>query len=191
MRFEPTKSLPPHLKSETRTKLIAANKFFDLIQELQLHLHDEMLIAQTIYEWWANKRRRSCLCYFVRDKAWLNTRNIQTSGPAAKLDDQHIGPYRVAWVFPKNPLTVQLDLPESLKILLVFHVSLLQHEANNLLPRQHQGPRKTVIVSDGAKKLNVNRILSLKYDRRLKPPLLRYFVDWEGDHPSWEPFYLC
>ncbi len=121
----------------------------------------------------------------MRDKAWLNTRNIQTSGPAARLDDQHIGPYRVAWVFPKNPLMVQLDLTESLKILLVFHVSLLQHEANNLLPRQHQGPRKTVIVSDGAKKLNVNRILSLKYDRRLKPPLLRYFVDWESDHPSW------
>lgn len=109
---------------------------------------------------------------------------------SAKLDNQNIGPYRVARVFPKNPLVVQLDLPESLEIHPVFHVSLLQHEADDPLPGQHQDPREPVVASDGAKELYVNRILNSKYDRRFKPPLLRYFVDWEGDHPSWEPFYL-
>ncbi len=87
MRFEPTECLLSNLTSETRTKLIAANRFVGQMQELQLHLQDQMLIAQTIYESWANKRKRPCLCYFVQDKVWLNTRNIQTARPAAKLDD--------------------------------------------------------------------------------------------------------
>lgn len=85
---------------------------------------------------------------------------------------------------------VQLDLPESLEIHPVFHVSLLQQEADDSLPSQHQDPREPEVASDGAKELYVNRILNSKYDRRFKPPLLRYFVDWEGDHQSWEPFYL-
>ena len=128
-------------------------------------------------------------CSNIGDKVWLNTRNIQTARPTAKLDDQNIGPYRVARVFPKNPLVVQLDLPESLEIHPVFHASLLQHEADDPLPGQHQDPREPVVTLNGAKKLYVNRILNSKYDRRFKPPLFRYFVDWEGDHPSWEVIY--
>ena len=157
--------LPPNLISQTRTKLIAANKIVDRISKLQLHLHNEILVAQAIYESWANKRRKLCLCYFVGDKVWLNTRNIQTARPAAKLDDENISPYRVAQIFPKNPLVVQLDLPESFKIHSVFHISFLQHEASNPLPGQHQEPREPVIASDKAKELYVNRIFNLKYDR--------------------------
>lgn len=113
--------------------MIAANKFTDRMQDLQVHLLDKMLIAQAIYESWANKRRKPCPRYFVGNKVWLDTRNIQTARPAAKLDNQNIGPYRVSRVFPKNPLVVQLDLPESLEIHPVIHVSLLQHEADDLL----------------------------------------------------------
>lgn len=37
---------------------------------------------------------------------------------------------------------------------------------------------------------HINRRLNSKYDHRFKPPILCYFIDWEGDHPSCEPFYL-
>lgn len=37
----------------------------------------------------------------------------------------------------------------------------------------------------------MNRLFNSKIDRRYQPPLLGYyFVDWEGDHPSLEPFYF-
>ena len=51
--------------SQTRTRMIATNKFVDRMQELQLHLHDEMLVAQAIYESWANKCRKPCPRYSV------------------------------------------------------------------------------------------------------------------------------
>lgn len=47
--FEPLEPLPPNLTFQTRTKLIAVNQFIDRMQELQLHLHDEILVAQAIY----------------------------------------------------------------------------------------------------------------------------------------------
>ena len=76
------------LTSQTRTKLMATTKFVDQMQELESHLHDEILVAQAIYESWANKRRRPCPQYSVGDRVWLNTRSIQTARPAAKLDDR-------------------------------------------------------------------------------------------------------
>lgn len=76
--------------------MIDANKFIDQISKLQLHLYDEMLVAQAIYKSWANIRRRLCPCYFVDNKVWLNTRNIWTTRPIVKLDDQNIASYQVA-----------------------------------------------------------------------------------------------
>ena len=149
-----------------------------------------MLVAQAIYKLWANKRRRPCPCYFVVDKVWLNTRNIWTPRPIAKLYNPNICPYWVAGVFSKNPLIGQLNLPKSFQIHLVFHVCLLQYEASNLLPKQHQDSQELVIALHGAKKLCINRILNLKYNCQFKPPLLCYFVDLEGDHLSWEQFHL-
>lgn len=157
------------------------------MQELKLHLYDKILVAQAIYESWANKHRKPCLCYFMADKVQLNAKNIQTARLVAKPDDQNIGPSKIVRVFPKTPLVIQLDLPESLEIHPVFHISLLQHEATDPLPRQYQDPREPMVAQDGAKELYVNSILSSKYDRQFKTPLLRYLVDWEGDHPSWEP----
>lgn len=63
------------------------------MNELDLHLYDEMLVTQAIYEFQSNKRRRPYPCYFVTDKVWFNIRNIQTARPAAKLDNENIAPY--------------------------------------------------------------------------------------------------
>lgn len=46
---------------------------------------------------------------------------------------------------------MQLDLLEFPEIHPVFYVSLLQYEASNLLPRQHQEPQKPVIALEKAK----------------------------------------
>lgn len=60
---------------------------------------------------------------------------------------------------------MQLDLPESLEIHSVFHVSLLQHEVSDPLPGQHQERQEPIIALDRTKKLYMNQILNSKYDR--------------------------
>ena len=68
------------------------------MRDLETHLHDEMLIAQAIYESTANANRRPCPRYKVGDMVWLNTKNLQTARPTVKFD-RNIGPYAVSRVF--------------------------------------------------------------------------------------------
>ena len=187
--FEPEEPLPQDLTAQGIANLIAANRFVDKMRDVDTHLREEMLIAQASYESSANENRRPCPRYLVGDMVWLNTRNIQTARPAAKLDDRNVGPYRVCKVFA-NPLVVQLELPDTVKIHPVFHVNLLQHDADDPLPGQIPELRDPIIAEDGQREWYVNSILNSKLDRRYQPPLLKYFVNWEGHTPTWEPFHL-
>ena len=122
--FEPSKPLPTNITAQIRNNLIAANKFADMMIDLETHLHDEMLIAQAIYESTANANRRSCPRYIVGDMVWLNTKNLQTARPTGNLDDRNIGPYTLSRVF-SNPLVIQLELSPGVKIHPLFHANLL------------------------------------------------------------------
>ena len=93
-------------------------------------------------------------------------------------------------MFERNPLIVELELPESMKVHPVFHVTLLSHVATDPLPGQRQEPREPVIAENGERAWYVNRVLNSKLDRRYSPPLLKYYIDWEGYLPTWEPFNL-
>jgi len=59
----------------------------------------------------------------VGDKVWLSTRNIKTTRLSKKLDYKRVGPYKVSKVINQN--AYKLDLPNTLRIHNVFHVSLL------------------------------------------------------------------
>ncbi len=87
-----------------------------------------------------------------------------------------------------NPLVIELSLPESMKIHPVFHASLLQHTAQDPLPGQIPEPREPVVTEEGERAWYVNSITNSKLDRRFQPPLLKYYVNWESDNPTWEPF---
>ena len=78
---------------------------------------------------------------------------------------------------------VRLRLPATVQLHPVFHVSLLEHAADDPFPGQIAPPSPAVIV-DGEEEWEVETILvgRLHYSR------LQYRVKWKGyDTPTWQP----
>jgi len=63
------------------------------------------------------------MIFKVGDKVWLSTRNIHTTSPCKKLDYKRAGPYTVIKIINRN--AYKLDLPKTMRINDVFHISLL------------------------------------------------------------------
>ena len=77
-----------------------------------------------------------------------------------------------------------------MKVHSVFHITLLSHVTTDPLPDQHQEPWEPVITENSERAWYVTRIFNSKVNQRFNPPLLKYYVKWEGYFPTWEPFYL-
>ena len=103
----------------------------------------------------------------------MDTRNIKTRRPSVKLDHRRLGPYEV--VESVGTSAVRLYLPATVQIHPVFHVSLLEHAADDPYPGQISPPVPAVIV-DGEEEWEVETILNscLHYNR------LQYLVKWKG-----------
>ncbi len=68
LNFKFSESLLKNLTSQAWNKLINVKEFIKKMKKLTEHLHDEMLIAQIIYEFNVNLSCRSCSKYFVEDE---------------------------------------------------------------------------------------------------------------------------
>jgi hypothetical protein len=83
-----------------------------------------------------------------------------------KLNDRNIDFYRVSKIF-LNSLIVQLELLDIVKIHFVFHVNLLQHDANDFFLEQKSKFKDLVIVEDKQKKWYVNDIQNFKLNKKI------------------------
>ena len=140
LRFESPEPLATDLTAQQQIKLLDIENFTKKMEDLTEHLRVEMLIAQAMYESSANRSHCPCPHYFVGDEVWLNAKNLNTAHPAVKLNNCHVRPFKVKRIFEKNPLVIELKLPESMKVHSVFHITLLSHVATDPLPGQHQEP---------------------------------------------------
>jgi transposase InsO family protein len=155
------------------------------LTEIHSHLRTELGRAQDRHAYGADRNRLPAPQFLPGDKVWLNARNIATRRPSRKLDHRRLGPFEVI-EDPrlKSKHAVKLALPDSMKIHPVFHVSLLEHAADDPLPGQSVPPPPPVEV-DGEEEYFVDSILdSHLYGRSRK---LQYLVKWTGyDKPDWE-----
>jgi len=123
---------------------------------------------------------RCDLTYAVGDQVWLSTVHLQLDGPR-KLQDRYIGPYSIQERIGR--VAYRLDLPPSLDVHPVFHVSLLRpHKADTLnRPAIAWGPTYV----DGEEQYEVEAILDVTGDSRNR----RYLIHWKGyprEGATWE-----
>ena len=128
--FHPRLSLDLSQPTSNQEAQDLAQHMNDTIKQLKANL----LTLQEGQQFAANLQRAPAPSYQVGDQVWLNSRNIWTQRPSRKLDNKWIGSFNVLELIGK--LACCLELPETLQIHPVFHVSLLCPAAQDLIPGQ-------------------------------------------------------
>ena len=161
----------------------AAEDHITKMQDITHSLMTELQSAQEDYKHFADCHRAEPPAFSPGDKVWLLHRNIGTQHPCDKLDFKKLGPFTI--VAEINSMAFWLNLPASMKIHDVFHVSLLEKYVPNIIPGRHVEPPPPVVV-EGELEYEVDEVL----DSRIFRGVLQYLVSWKGynigDH-SWEP----
>jgi len=156
-------------------------KYADCLSELDSYLRSEMTWSQATYSEQANKSQIPSPKLEVGDEVWLLRRNVKTTRPSTKLDFKHLGKFRILQKVSSH--AYKLDLAASMKVHLVFHVSLLQPAATDPLPGQVQ-PAPPPIIVDDEPEWEVDEIV----DSRFRGRTLEYLARWVGfDKLTWEP----
>ncbi|KKF92183.1 Integrase p49 [Ceratocystis platani] len=182
MGFEPISDLPDSAQSRD------AAAFAARMEEITELTRSEMAMAQNFHEEQANRHRQPPRQFQVDDKVWLDARTIQTARPQKKLDWKNLGPFRICKII--SPYAYKLELPASMRIHPVFHVSKLRYaDTSDPIPGQVRPPPPHVEVA-GQTEYEVEEVLDSFWERRGRGrrPRLKYVVRWTGyDDPTTEP----
>ena len=114
------------------------------------------------------------------DKVYLLRKNVRTKRPSDKLDHKKLGPFKI----DKKVGTVnyRLQLPKTMEIHPIFHVSLLEPAPPGAPP----APRTEVQRLDPQREYDVETVLDCQYFKGK----LKYLIKWK-DYPhsenTWEP----
>jgi len=158
----------------------------DLVTRL-LEIHNDMkarlVEAQERQKRNVDKFRKQNPNISVGDKVWLLRRNLKTRRPSDKLDYRRLGPFHVSKQI--NEVAYMLDLPSSMKIHPVFHVSLLEPYRKSTIPGRLPAPPPLIEINR-EEEFEVFKIIDSCINQRR----LEYLVHWQGYEVSertWEP----
>jgi RNase H-like domain found in reverse transcriptase/Reverse transcriptase (RNA-dependent DNA polymerase)/Integrase zinc binding domain len=179
---------PPKNPKEKADRKLAVDKA-KALKALWEKLRDEVGLAQSRMERFANEHRRPAPAYRVGDMVWLSAKNLRTQRPSVKLDHKNEGPYKV--LEKVGATSYRLDIPEETRIHPVFHSNLLRLDREDPLPGQIQPPPGPVIIDEdeGDEEEAEWEVKRLIDSRIHKTKGLQYRADWVGWPPDkkWYP----
>ena len=162
---------------------LAAQDLTTCLSEIFKEMKTRLIEAQEKKKQNANKSRKQHPIIQARDKVWLLQRNLKTYRPSDKLDYRHLGPFTITKQI--NEVAHQLELPTSMKIHRVFHVSLLKLYKESTIPGRLQAPPPPIEIH-GKEEFEISEIL----DFCINWKKLEYLVHWQGykiSERTWEP----
>jgi transposase InsO family protein len=121
--MHPKLNLEPDLRIDNPEE-VQAQSLTRLLAEIHDFAKAEIAYAQDQQREYADNHRMPAPSYLPGDKVWLNARNLRTNHPSRKLDNRRHGPFTI--IKEVRKYAYQLDLPATMDIHLVFHVSLLE-----------------------------------------------------------------
>jgi hypothetical protein len=125
-RQEPTiEQIPIEIKQKSHNGQITAEQMKDFHKILQMNMEFMNSRAKQYYD---NRRQEAPL---IREgkKVFLLQQNIKTKQPCNKLDYKKLRSFRIREKI--RPLNYKLELPETMRIHLIFHVLLLEKAPQN------------------------------------------------------------
>ncbi len=175
---------PSFTISSPKEELIpAAETLATRLREIHEEAEAMLKISIERYKEQADKKRAEQPPFEVGDKVWLNRKHIKTDRPTEKLDYRRLGPYKITELVGKR--AARLELPLSMKIHNVFHVSLLEKWKPDLHGR-NPIPLPPVVTPTGEEEWEVEKVLNSKIERGK----MKFLVKWKGyslEENSWEP----
>lgn len=177
--------LTPLNRGISRCHVPAAKDFAQSMSSILQEAKKHLLAAQNRQKSYADTKRRE-LSFDVGTQVLLSTSNIKLKiSGANKLLPRWIGPFRI--MKRVGNVAYKLELPETLKIHPVFHVSLLKpYRASGKV----QPPPPPILEENDELSFEVERVLAHEIRGSRTRPQKYYLIKWLGyglEHNSWEP----
>jgi hypothetical protein len=162
--FEPDLRVDNPEENEAHTLAECLSEIHDLIKS-------EISFAQDQQQEYADQYRLPAPAYRPGDAVWLNGWNLRMNRPSRKLDNKYYGPFSV--IKEVGKYTYELNLPATMNVHPVFHVSLLEPVRDDSFPSQVATPPGPIII-EGEPEYEVEEVLDSRMFRRQ----LQYLIKW-------------
>ncbi|SNX85847.1 related to Gag-pol polyprotein [Melanopsichium pennsylvanicum] len=151
-------------------------------KEFTEYLQEQIRYAQsrTVEQY---NRKRKDIEFKVGDMVYVNQKNWKTARPSPKLDTRLAGPFPILERIGRR--AYRLQLPASLRVHDVFHISMLEPQRASSLP-QRSTLKVTPPLPDDTLEFEVEAIVG----KRKQGSQVQYKVQWRGypeEAASWEP----
>jgi hypothetical protein len=141
----------------------SAREFAIRLSEIYTEMKDKLLETEDRQKNNIDKSRKAHPVINIGDKVWLLRCNLKTNRPCDKLDFRCLGPFLV--VKQINDIAFCLELPPSMKIHLVFHISLFELYKESSIPCRSQVPPPPIEI-ERKEEFEVSEILDSRIIRR-------------------------
>ncbi|SGZ31712.1 BQ5605_C045g12237 [Microbotryum silenes-dioicae] len=180
--YHPTLDLTlPSYSSKTQN--VFASNHYDTLRDTHALMRYNLAAVIAKMERSYNKTRSENPEFKTDDLVWLSARNIESVRESKKLNFKWLGPFKILTTVGRSAF--RLDLPPSLRVHDVVHVSLLRkYHESNIEGRIVPPPPVTLI--NGNDEHKIETIL----DSRTRNGALQYLVQWRGPLSATDPQWV-